>query len=88
MHSFECKDHKLIIRIIKNSVNYSFSIKAKFTIRIHFENINLQLVGALRFDINLIHYYIEILYLDKKNFIVGIYRSFYFIKYTEIIFML
>ena len=78
-HSGLCEDYKLTIHIIKNSVNYSFNIKATFSMRMYFKKINAQSGGALHFDINFICYWIDILQLDKKYFTVEICRSLIFL---------
>ena len=78
-YSGVCKEYKLTAHIIKKSMNYSFSITAKFKKKIYFKKINLRSEEASRFDINFIYCQVDILELDKKHFTVETNRSLIFL---------
>ena len=78
-YSGVCKEYKLTAHIVKKSMNYSFSIMAKFKKKIYFKKINLRSEEASRFDINFIYCQIDILELDKKHFTVETNRSLIFL---------
>ena len=78
-YSEVCKEYKLTIHIIKKSMNYSFSITAKFKKKIYFKKINSRSEEASHFDINFIYCQVDILEFDKMHFTVETNRSLIFL---------